>query len=88
MMIVADGMEVTGSTTSRVVEEEETRDLFFFRGASRLSRKLFGGSKPLIHYPIFIPPKRERKQVELACKNYGYHYMHVTIVYAMLDVSF
>jgi hypothetical protein len=64
------------------------RDLFFFRSASRLSRKLFGRSRPLIHYPIFIPPKRRRKQAKLAYINYGYHYMHVIIVYTMLDVSF
>jgi hypothetical protein len=64
------------------------RDLFFFRSVSRLSRKLFGMSKPLIHYPIFISPKRGRKQTKLSCINYGYHYMHVIIVYTMLDVSF
>jgi hypothetical protein len=26
-----------------------------------------------------------RKQAELDCINYGYHYMHVIIVHAMLD---
>jgi hypothetical protein len=77
MTIVADGAEVTSSTAGEVAEEEEVRDLFFFRSASGLSRKLFGKSKPLIHYPILIPQKRGRKQAELACKNYGYHYMHV-----------
>jgi hypothetical protein len=79
---------VTGSTIGGVVEEEEVRDLFFYRSASRLSRKLFGRLKPLIHYHVFIPPKRGRKQAELACINYGDHYMHVIIVYTMLDVSF
>jgi hypothetical protein len=67
MTIVADGAEVTGLTTGGVAEEEEVRDLFFFRSAYRLSRKLFDRSKPLIHYPVFIPPKRGRKQAELAC---------------------
>jgi hypothetical protein len=75
MTIVADGTEVTGSTNGGVVEEEEVRDLFFFRSTSGLLRKLFGRSKPLIHYPVFIPPKRGRKQAELACKNYGYQCM-------------
>jgi hypothetical protein len=62
--------------------------MFFFRSASGLPRKLFGRSKPLIHYPVFIPPKSGRKQAELACINYGNHYMHVIIIYTMLDVSF
>jgi hypothetical protein len=61
MTILADGAEVTGLTAGEVAEEEEVRDLFFFRSASRLSRKLFGRSKPLIHYPVFIPQKKRKK---------------------------
>jgi hypothetical protein len=88
MVIVANGTGVNDSAAGGVAEEEEVRDLFFFRSASGLSRKLFGKSKPLTHYPVFIPQKRGRKQAELACINYGYRYMHVIIVYTMLDVSF
>jgi hypothetical protein len=37
MTIVADGAEVTGSTTGGVAEEEKAQDLFFLRSASGLS---------------------------------------------------
>jgi hypothetical protein len=60
MMIVENGVEVTGLTTGGVAEEE-VRDQFFFRSAYGLSRKLFGRSKPPIHYLVFIPPTRGRK---------------------------
>jgi hypothetical protein len=30
----------------------------------------------------------EETQAELACINYGYHYMHVIIIYVMLDFLF
>jgi hypothetical protein len=37
MSEVVDGMEVTGSTASRVAEEEVVPDMFFLRSTPRLS---------------------------------------------------
>jgi hypothetical protein len=88
MTIVANGTGVNDSTADGVAEEEEVRDMFFFRSAFGLSRKLFGRSKPLIHYPILIPPKKRKKTSIVSSINYSYHYMHMIIAYTMLNVSF
>ena len=62
MSVVADGTGVTGLTAGGVAEEEVVRDLFFLRSASGLSVQLFGRSKPLIQYLVFIPQQEENKQ--------------------------
>jgi hypothetical protein len=77
MCEVADGTGVTGLTAGGVAEEV-VRDLFFLRSASRLSVSLLDRSKPLIHYPIFIP-QQETSRISLyklrlplhACDHYS-----------------
>ena len=66
MEVDADGMGLSGAVVDEVAEEEEVRDLFFLRSASGSSMKLFGKLKPRMHYHVFIPSKRGRKQAELA----------------------
>jgi len=72
MVVETDVAGVIGSTVDGVAEEEMARVLFFLRSASGLLLKFAGKLKPLIHYPIFIPIKRGRKQQRLTCLNYGY----------------
>jgi len=72
MVVETDGAGVIGSTVGGVAEEETARVLFFLWSASGLLLKFAGKLKPLIHYPIFIPIKRERKPQRLTCLNYGY----------------
>jgi len=72
MVVETDGAGVIGLTVGGVAEEEMARVLFFLRSASGLLLKFAGKLKPLIHYPVFIPIKRGRKQQRLACLNYGY----------------
>jgi len=62
MVVETDGAGLIGSTISGVAEDEMAKVLFFLRSASGLLLKFAGKLKPLIHYPVFIPIKRERKQ--------------------------
>jgi len=72
MVVETDGAGVIGSTVGGVAEEETARVLFFLRSVFGLLLKFAGKLKPLIHYHIFIPIKRGRKQQRFACLNYGY----------------
>jgi len=72
MVVELDGVGVIGSTVGGVAEEETARVLFFLRIASGLLLKFAGKLKPLIHYHVFIPTKRGRKQQRLTSLNYGY----------------
>ena len=62
MVVETDGAGVIGLIAGGMAEEEMTRVLFFLRSASGLLLKFAGKLKPLIHYPVFIPIKRGRKQ--------------------------
>jgi len=66
MTIEVDGVEVTGSSVGEVEEEETNFFLFFFlRRPSRLSVKFSGRLKPLIHYPVFVPYKKEEENSKI-----------------------
>jgi hypothetical protein len=80
--MVADGMGANDSTGGGVAGEEEARDMFLLRSASGLSVQLFGRSKSLIHYPVFIPQQRKKtSRISLhklwlplhACDHYSCH---------------
>jgi len=60
--IGAVGAGTVDSLASCVAEEETVRTLLFLRSVSGSLWKFAGKLKPLIHYPIFIPIKRGRKQ--------------------------
>jgi hypothetical protein len=72
MVVETDCAGVIGSIVGGVAEEEMARVLVFLRSASGLLLKFVGKLKLLIHYLVFIPIKRGRKQQRLACLNYGY----------------
>ena len=64
-MVVVNGAGVTGSTAGGVAEEEVVRYRLFHRSASGLSVCLFGRSKPLIHYPVFIHNRKKTSRISL-----------------------
>jgi len=66
MTIEVDGVEVTGSSVGEVAEEETNFFLFFFlRRPSGLSVKFSGRSKPLIHYHVFVPYKKDEENSKI-----------------------
>jgi hypothetical protein len=87
LVIVADGTGVNDSTAGRVAEEEEARDLFSL-GVPRDYRCSYSADQNHSYTILFSFHNRGRKQVELSCINYGYHYMHVIIIHVTLDFLF
>ena len=64
--IEVDGVEVTGSSVGEVAEEETNFFLFFFlTRPSGLSVKFSGRLKQLIHYPVFVPYKKEEENKKI-----------------------
>jgi hypothetical protein len=83
MIVVADGTGVTGSTTSGVAEEEAVETCSSLGVPPDYWCSCSADQNH--SYTILFLSTIGRKQAELACINYGYHYMHVIFVHVMLD---
>jgi hypothetical protein len=59
MVLVVANTDMSGVVVGGMAKEVGAQVLFFLRSSSRLSTKFFGKSRPLIHYPVFIPKKEE-----------------------------
>jgi hypothetical protein len=76
--VVVDGAGVTGSLAGEVAEEEAVQNLFFLGAPlDSLCSYLAGQNHS---YTILFSSTIGRKQAELACINYDYHYMHVLMI--------
>jgi hypothetical protein len=78
IVLVAASIGMSGSVVSGVVEEVEAQDPFFLRSASGSKMKLFGKSKPLMHYPVFTHNRRKHRR--LACMSKWLPYMHAIMI--------
>jgi hypothetical protein len=81
------GAGVIGLSVGDIAEDEVMNAFFFPTSFSGLLRKLSGRSKPVIHYPVFIPIKSRKKTAKLACLNYDYPFLLCNQCYFQQDVK-
>jgi hypothetical protein len=87
MVVVAVGIDVSGTTVGDVVEEAEARVPFFLRSASEFGTKLSSKLNPL-SYTIMFSSTIGRKQRRLACMSTWLPYMHAYFEHIMLGFCY